>query len=316
MLDEEDLFCSNCGREAPHDEEADDGAADTHSTLAHQFDCQGCGASMSYDASAQNLRCPFCGSERLEKQDDRPSLQPRWVVPFRTSRDKVLGVLRKELGSGFWRPSDLAENAVITKMAAVYVPFWVFQASTHTYWTADTDQTPPGARGDWAPMFGEHRSRYEQILVGASGSLTPHETNSICPFDLREAKPPEQVDLDNVIVERFRVQRKFARPMARRAVEIGETRACAKYVPGRSRNVKVNVQLSGLSSYAVLLPVWIMAYEYKGEIYRYVINGQTARANGRRPFSYTKLFVVLGIVAACFVGFALLSGLIALISGA
>ncbi len=313
LLDEEDLFCPNCGREAPR--ESDEGDRDQPVTLTHQFDCQGCGASMGYDASAQNLRCPFCGSERLEQKDDRPSLQPRVAVPFCTSHEQVMTVLRKELGSGFWRPSDLAERAVVTKMAAVYVPFWVFRADTHTYWTADTDRTPPGARGDWAPMFGEHRGDYDQLLVGASGSLTPHETDSICPFDLQAATPPDQLDFENKIVERFRVQRKFARPLARRAVESMEAQACSKYVPGRARNVKVNVQLDGLSSYPVLLPVWIMAYEYKGKNFRYVINGQTARASGRRPYSFKMLYIVLGVIVGGLIGFALMSAIGALNAG-
>ena len=30
-------------------------------------------------------------------------------------------------------------------MQAVYVPYWVFAAETHTFWTADTSQTPAGA---------------------------------------------------------------------------------------------------------------------------------------------------------------------------
>ncbi len=56
LLDEEDLFCGNCGTEAPRlHEVAGDGTA---FTATHNFICQGCGASMSYDASAQNLRCP------------------------------------------------------------------------------------------------------------------------------------------------------------------------------------------------------------------------------------------------------------------
>ena len=53
ILDEEDLFCANCGTEAPRV----DGGEQTGQTLlaTHNFECQGCGASMSYDASAKTL---------------------------------------------------------------------------------------------------------------------------------------------------------------------------------------------------------------------------------------------------------------------
>ena len=59
LVDEEDLFCANCGAEAP-DRRREDDAPQTKSST-YSFQCQGCGASMSYDASAQTLRCPFCG---------------------------------------------------------------------------------------------------------------------------------------------------------------------------------------------------------------------------------------------------------------
>jgi hypothetical protein len=50
LLDEEDLFCANCGTEAPEVNKQET----SHTQLAtHNFACEGCGASMSYDASAQ-----------------------------------------------------------------------------------------------------------------------------------------------------------------------------------------------------------------------------------------------------------------------
>src|SRR3954453_22040750 len=105
LLDEEDLFCANCGTEAPQAEALDK----AHTQLAtHNFQCQGCGASMSYDASAQTLRCPFCGSTKLEEQKDAKTLEPEFVLPFVLSESEALRRLREWLGRGFWRPGDLA----------------------------------------------------------------------------------------------------------------------------------------------------------------------------------------------------------------
>lgn len=253
---------------------------------------------MSYDASARNLRCPFCSSEKLTQQKDGKTLRAKVVVPFSVSTDNAQGILRKWLGASFWRPSDLAERAVITRLSKVYVPYWVFSASTHTYWTADSSHTPFGARGDWVPYFGDHRSRYSGVLIGASGALTPSETSNLCPFDISRGVSRDDIQLEEAIVERFVVQRKYARPLARASIESLERESCRKYVPGRSRNVKVNVKLHGLHSTPVLLPIWIMAYHYKGELYRFLINGQSGRHTGRAPFSYLKLAMVIGGVAA------------------
>jgi DNA-directed RNA polymerase subunit RPC12/RpoP len=293
LLDEEDLFCSNCGTESP---QSDRKGPPPARSFTHKFTCAGCGASMSYDASAGQLRCPFCGSGDLVEERDAKEIAPKRVVVFAIEHERAISLMRAWLGNGFWRPGDLAQQAAVVGMTAVYVPYWIFEATTHTYWTADTSQTPAGARGDWYPLTGEHHGRYAGVLIGASGALTPAETSALCPFDLAEAVEPAEVDLDNVTVEQFSLARKYARPMARQGLETMECQACqAAYVPGRARNVKVNVRIEGLASEAVLLPVWVMAYRYADEIYRFLVNGATGKAHGRAPTSWRKIAAVVGI---------------------
>ncbi len=232
-------------------------------------------------------------------------------MPFAIDHRTADQITRKWLGTGWLRPSDLSDAAVITKMAAVYVPYWVFRVDTHTYWTADTSQTPPGTRGDWFPLAGEHSHSYAGIIIGASAALTPQETFALCPFHLNAAVPPDQVDLENVIVEHFSVPRKYARPLARSSVEEFERQAIAqKYVPARSRNVHVNVMLTGLASEPTLLPVWIMAYQYKEKTYRFLINGQTGEPFGTKPTSYRKIFLIVGAVLLAILAILVCMGVI------
>ena len=297
LLDEEDLFCANCGTEAPTQHAS---AARVTRTSTHNFECSGCGASMSYDASAGSLRCPFCGSTNLREQNDSNAIAPKKVVPFAVSQDEAVQRMRDWLGQGFWRPSDLRQQAAVVAMTPVYVPYWVFHADTHTYWTADSSQTPAGARGDWYPLTGEYQGSYSGVLIGASGALSSAETTSLCPFELEQGVEPANVDLDNVTVEQFSVARKYARPLARQGLESLESQACAQFVPGRCRNMKVNVRITDLHSDPMLLPVWIMAYRYRDEVFRFLVNGQTGRPAGKAPLSYLKITsaVVIGVIAA------------------
>ncbi len=301
LIDGEDLFCANCGTEAPRRKEQAAAAAGPARMATHNFECSGCGASMSYDAAAEALRCPFCGSVDLVEKSDAKVLAPDRVVPFKLSRAEADAAMRKWLGSSFWRPGDLARQAAVVKMTPVYVPYWVFQATTHTYWTADTSRTPPGARGDWYPLAGDHHGRYAGLLIGASGALSPQETSQICPFDLAGGQSPEEVDLENVTIEQFSLPRKYARPLARQGLETAEAQACqSRYVPGRARNVHVNVRIESMSSEPVLLPVWIMAYRYRGKLYRFLVNGQSGRAAGQAPVSYAKILAAAAIAIVVF----------------
>jgi predicted RNA-binding Zn-ribbon protein involved in translation (DUF1610 family) len=298
VLDEEDLFCPNCGTEAPTREGETAPAA--HVTTCN-FICKGCGASMSYDASAGTLRCPFCGSAELEKQPDAKEISPQGIVPFVTTQEQAVSAMRQWLGSGFWRPGDLSQQAAVVTMTAVYVPYWVFEAQTHTFWTADTSHTPPGARASWYPVTGQHEGTYRGLLVGASGALTPSETAALCPFDLASAVPPEKIDLTNSIYERFTVPRKYARPLANQGFEQLEAEACGQYVPGSPRNLKVNVRITDLTSQPMIVPVWIMAYRYQDRVFRFLANGQTGRVTGQAPLSWRKIAVAVAIVVAIIV---------------
>jgi len=299
LLDEEDLFCANCGTEAPKMEQPTTTTRSFDSK--YNFECQGCGASMSYDASAQTLRCPFCGSTKLNEQKDAKTLEPEFVVPFVLSESEALARLREWLGRGFWRPGDLAREAIVTKFTQVYVPFWVFAAKVFTYWTADTSRTPSGAMASWYPLFGENGSDYTGVLVGASSVLTPTETSAICPFDLAAAVPPAQVDLANVVYEQFRVQRKYARPLAQSALEDLERQACTTHVPGNCRNMKVNVRVQDLTSQPALLPVWICAYRYRDRLFRFLVNGQNGQCTGTAPTSGKKIAAATAIALAVLV---------------
>jgi predicted RNA-binding Zn-ribbon protein involved in translation (DUF1610 family) len=295
-MDNEDLFCANCGTENPV-------SGSQSKPLAHQpshysFTCTGCGASMSYDASAQALRCPFCGSTRMERRDNQHSIVPDAVVRLVITRQQAEDILREWLGRGFWRPADAARASSIGKMAAVYVPFWVFEAATDTLWTADSSPAPAGCRGDWYPVNGSHRGSYRGILIAGSSVLMPGETDAITPFRISEAVPADQVDLTNAISEEFQVPRKHARPLARAAIEQLELADCRQQVPNRARNVKVNVKISSMRGRPLLLPVWILAYRYKRDVHRVLINGQTGKISGTAPFSYGKLAVAVMVALA------------------
>jgi hypothetical protein len=293
MLDEEDLFCANCGTEAPCREAA---APPPAQTVTHNFICKGCGASMSYDASAGTLRCPFCGSTELAKQPDAKEIAPDGIVPFAVTQAQAIETMHKWLGTGFWRPGDLSQQALVVKMAPVYVPYWVFDAQTHTYWTADTNRTPAGARAKWYPIAGHHEGEHAGLLIGASGALTPAETTAICPFDLASAEPPDKMDMHNSTFERFTVPRKYARPLATQGFEQWEMSECQALVPGSNRNLKVNVLITDLESRPMLLPVWVMAYRYQDRVFRFVANGQSGKATGSAPISKRKIAAAVAIV--------------------
>lgn len=287
------------------------------SQVTHSFNCTGCGASMTYSSSAKNLVCPFCGSQKLEEKDLK-TITAKRIIPFQISQGEAIARLKNWMGKGFWRPRDLATNAEITKLTPVYVPYWLFSAKTSTNWTGDTSKLPNFSSGDWAPVAGTHQGEYDQILVGASSTLTPYETKSVAPFDFLQSRPFHGEESTEYTIEQFCVPRKYARPHAYQEINRLERDTCRKYIPGRSRNVNANVLTREMSSYPVLVPVWIMAYNYEKKVYRFLLNGQNGKPSGTPPFSIGKALgvvtIVVAIVTAILLLFLVVGGLISLMN--
>jgi predicted RNA-binding Zn-ribbon protein involved in translation (DUF1610 family) len=293
LVDAEDLFCANCGTAVP------DRRASELKRLAvgaKNFQCKGCGASMNYDATAQTLKCPFCGSVDLIESQSPGILAPDYVIPFVLDQGAAEARLRNWQGSSFWHPNDLRTTAQLTELRAVYIPFWVFTTQVKTYWTADTSQVPAGASASWFPIAGADERQYQGVWIAASAGIRSRDLNAIGPFDTKTAVPPDQVNLSDVTVEQFTVSRRYARPMAQAQLEFLESQAVDREAPGRHRNIHINLLMEGAESQAALAPVFVMAYRYRDHIYQFVVNGQNGRSTGTAPISIAKIAGVIGIL--------------------
>ncbi len=303
-VDLEDLFCGNCGRESPH---PPSGKLEFIELTAVNFRCRGCGASMNYDAGAASLRCPFCGAAELEKSAGHRVIRPDRVVRAALDRGAVTKRFRDWCSGSFWRPADLGREARLTEIAQVYLPFWVFRAGAETCWCADSSRLPAGARGDWMPLFGEVTATVEGVLVPAGSGVPGTDILAVAEFDLAAGIEPEEVDLENVTVEQFAVSRKYARTGAHQGIERLFAERCAAQVPGRARNLRVNVLLREVEARPVLLPFWILAYRYGDRVYRFVANAQTGATSGSAPVSVAKIVLVAGLVLVLTAAIALLA---------
>ena len=86
-------------------------------------------------------------------------------------------------------------------------------------------------------------------------------------------------------------------------------RLCAAEVPGDThRNLHVNSDYSGQTFKHILVPIWLLTYNYGARTFQVVINGYTGTIAGQYPKSWVKItLAVLAALAAI--------GLVALLAG-
>ena len=68
---------------------------------------------------------------------------------------------------------------------------------------------------------------------------------------------------------------------------------------------RIETQVSAVTFKHILLPVWLAAYKYRGKTYRFVVNGQTGRVQGERPWSAWKIAgaILLALMIGCIAGY-------------
>jgi hypothetical protein len=290
-----DIRCSICGLAAP--------VADARPAraIALVLRCTECGAALSYVAEVGAPRCAFCASVMRVEQPVDPIEQADSFVPFQVMPNEAHELLRRWLATlGFFRPADLVSTASIESQKALWWAGWIVSANALVSFTADSDAG--SRRSAWAPHSGQTMLDFQDLLISASRGLTLDETSRLTPAVNLALAEPEPRGPEGALIEQFDAQRSAARRIIASAIESTAAARLEKdHIPGRSfRNVHVAVLLHDFNTRRVVLPAYVLAYRYRGKLYRTVIHGQDGRCTfGDAPYSIGKivLVVALGVLA-------------------
>lgn len=301
-----DLRCPVCYRAVPQKP-----SPSTRTLEAKILRCRGCGASMEYRAELQALACAFCGGTVDMEREIDPLEQTEQFLLFTVDREEAVEAYRRWLHDlGFFRPFDLASASRLESLRALWWVGWVFDADALVTWTADSDA---GRReAPWAPHAGEFPIRFDDVVVPATTGLSLPECARLIPTYALGSGVSEPVDSPaGTLRERFGVTRSTARTRIVETIRhLAEARVKAVAVPGsKTRHVRAAIRLRGLVTRRFAFPAYVIAYRYRGRLYRTVISGQEPGCVlGEAPRSVAKVafVVVLALAAAATLVSALL----------
>lgn len=285
--------------------------------------CKECGASVHFsdgDGTQKTATvCTFCGSASVLVQTENTKLlRPESLVPFAIDKKRASSEFSGWLKKLWFRPSDLRSLAAIKELAGVYVPFWTYDAHVESQWSAEsgyyyhvTEEYEATENGEtvtrtrevrhtrWESAWGQRADDYDDVLVCASVGLPTGLADSLRSFDTTQLVAYTPAYLAGWRAEEYAVELKDGFETARAKMDEEQHGRCGGDVPGDTqRALEVRSTYSALTWKHVLLPVWIAAYRYHGEIYRFLVNGQTGEVQGKAPYSYIKIALAVLAVAA------------------
>ena len=290
--------------------------------------CPQCGAQVSLPAARIADRCAFCDNALVEAAASTVSIDR--VAAFRIDDTQAAARLATELSGRWLAPEVVRKKGTPEALAGVYVPFWAYDASARSKYTAEVGihwyrtetyteivngkpvtRTRQVLETEWFSTAGSHAAAYQDQLVSASNGLAEHEANELEPFDTGLAQPFDACLLAGWIAERPTIDRDSARATAHQEFADLENAAIWKFLPGdESRNVSNQTQIEVHAVRLLMLPIWVANYHHGGAVYRLLVNGQTGEVVGETPRSNTKIAALIGVAISLVLVALLATGVI------
>lgn len=326
---DEQLICDHCGntetlrRSAPGGiqeidirQGLDSASRDAEVEETRVLSCPNCAAQVEFDPAIHAAECPFCATPVVTDTGTSRHIKPAAVGPFVLEERQAHDAMDNWLGGLWFAPNGLQKYARKgQKMNGVYVPFWTIDAQTDTayrgqrgdtYYVTQTvmrDGKPtrvqvPKIR--WSRRSGRVARFFDDVLILASTSLPKRHTDALEPWDLAGLAPYAPQYLAGFRAEAYSVDLENGLTEARARMDAVIQRDVRMDIGGDQQRIEaLDTKLSHVTFKHVLLPVWVAAYKYRGQSYRFVVNGQSGRVQGERPYSAIK--ITLAVVAALIV---------------
>ena len=334
------LVCAFCGTAAPFRVDAVTGAvveldlaaalrelgdeARGWSAAKRTVQCQSCKAVSVFDPERVAQNCDFCGSPKLiDYQEIKAPIRPESLLPFKVTEAQVREQIRRWYASKWLAPNALRKRALVDRVRGIYIPYWTFDAHAvcpweaeagHYYYTTESYRDSKGHRQTrqvrhtrWEPASGEVRHFFDDEPVAGTHGVPEDLLKQIEPFPTAELVPYDTAFLSGFVVEHYQVVLLEAAEHSRTAMTRKLYDMAAAQVPGDThRNLQIHPQFAGQTFKHVLVPVWLLTYDYATRIYQVVVNGYTGRMAGRYPKSPWKvalLVIVIIIVTLVMISF-------------
>lgn len=332
------MVCDHCGNETPINVE--DGPwgggeelveNDFEAALRGQSDdveieetrvssCPSCGAQVQFDGAAHSQDCPFCATPVVTDTGTHRHIKPKGLIPFQLTEREAHKAMNDWLNGLWFAPGGLKEYARQGRtLDGIYVPYWTYDADTKTSYRGQRGTayyvTTRGADGKprqerrirWTSARGRVSRFFDDILVLASKSLPKSYTDALAPWDLGALAEYKPEFLSGFRAEGYTIELEDGMVEARQIIDAQIRRDIRRDIGGDAQKIdSMSTQVEDVTFKHVLLPIWIAAYKYRAKSYRFVVNAQTGKVQGERPYSWGKIaLAVLGaivVTAAVFYG--------------
>lgn len=194
-------------------------------------------------------------------------------------------------------------------MEGMYVPFWLYDYQAKGHYDGECTKIRTWMAGDRQftetsvyHVVREMDVSFDKVPVDASNAMPDETMDLMEPYDYKALESFRAEYMSGFSAERYNQTADYLEYRAKtKAFQDAET-MLHDSVTGYTdkKTMKDNVDLNCAEQNYALMPVWIYNYKYKGQDYRFHVNGQTGKIVGKVPIVQGKVIgygaTVFGII--------------------
>lgn len=293
------LSCHSCGRQDKIENLPEELiTAQFTDDEAKEYHCENCGAILITEADTAATTCSFCGAGVVLADRLSGDLAPRKVIPFTVSKDQAIKAFQKWCRNGLLTPKGFSSGDRIASITGMYVPFWLFDLNSKVEARAMCTRVRVYERGDYIYTETKYYDAYRDINLDyikipadASEKMNDELMDKLEPYPYDKLKEFKTPYLAGYLAEKYNYTDEELMGRAKEKIAnyiesyISSTFAGYNSVSYQTKKIHTNKT----NSHYVLLPVWMLNYDYKGKQYMFAMNGKTGKIVGKPPLSNKKM---------------------------
>jgi len=272
------------------------------------YSCNSCGGEIIVEQNQGAATCPFCGNNVTFKEVFMRGRKPDYIIPFKLDKNQAKIKYKSFVKSKKLLPKNFIEENHIDEIKGVYVPYWIFNGTSHVVLNAHASKMHVRQRGKDIinenyiyQVFRDGSVDFEAVPVDGSSKIQNDITESIEPFDTNMMVEYNDAYLAGFIANQYDVDDNETRQRAMDRMANAAIYDLKQSIEGydsviiESDNHDTNITKTCYALY----PVWLLSTTYEGESFTFAMNGQSGKFVGNLPIDKKKtilMYLAFGIL--------------------
>lgn len=313
------LCCFSCGRKDNIEQIPDPLTQHVFSedNESREYHCNSCGSVIVIETETSATTCSYCGSAVVLGDRLTGKLTPAKIIPFSITKEEAMKAFRKWCRNGLLTPRGFMTADRIKGITGMYVPFWLYDLhndvevhgegrKVRIYTSGDYEYTET----NYYEIYRKINLNYVKVPMDAAEKMNDELMDKLEPFPYDQLKGFKTPYLAGYIAEKYSYNDEELFPRVKEKIRGYINSYISSAVSAYTTVNYTDKQIDTTCTQAdyVLLPVWMVTYDFNKSEHMFAMNGQTGKVVGKPPISKAKVAAwFAGIFGVSFLSLKLIS---------